>query len=120
MDALSRNGGIMGSIRKRGKVLEAVSMVMLEEGKVLTKREYEHIETRTPIRAGLVLNFFGSWSRMLSILEALFQKCGQKLRRRKTLLLNQNLPRLKQPKPAPKAAVKPAVKPAVKEDKDDE
>jgi hypothetical protein len=30
----------MGSIRTRGKVLEAVSMVMLEEGKVLTKREY--------------------------------------------------------------------------------
>ena len=59
----------MGSLRQRGKVLEAVSMVMLEEGKILTKREYEHIETRTPIRAGLVLNFFGSWSRMLGIME---------------------------------------------------
>ena len=31
----------MGSLRQRGKVLEAVGMVMLEEGKVLNKREYE-------------------------------------------------------------------------------
>ena len=28
----------MGSLRQRGKVLEAVSMVMLEEGKILTNK----------------------------------------------------------------------------------
>jgi len=112
----------MGSLRKRGKVLEAVAMVMLEEGKVLTKREYEHIETRTPIRAGLVLNFFGSWTRMLSIMENSLPDVWAEIKKKE----NPPPPPKpkpappKAPKPAPKAAVKPAVKPAVKKDKDDE
>ena len=106
----------MGSLRQRGKVLEAVSMVMLEEGKILTKREYEHIEKRTPIRAGLVLNFFGSWSRMLGILESSLPDVWAEIK------LKENPPPPpkpvppKAPKPAPKAAVKPATKPAVKKD----
>ena len=104
----------MGSMRQRGKVLEAVSMVMLEEGKVLTKRDYEHMETRTPVRAGIVLNHFGSWSRMLSIMETNLPEVWAQIK------LKENPPPKpkpvppKAPKPAPKAAVKPA--PAVKED----
>ena len=110
----------MGSIRKRGKVLEAVSMVMLEEGKVLTKREYEHIETRTPIRAGLVLNFFGSWTRMLSIMESSLPEVWAEIKKKENPPPKPKPVPPKAPTPAPKAAVKPAVKPAVKEDKDDE
>jgi len=104
----------MGSMRQRGKVLEAVSMVMLEEGKVLTKHDYEHMETRTPVRAGIVLNHFGSWSRMLSIMETNLPEVWAQIK------LKENPPPKpkpvppKAPKPAPKAAVKPA--PAVKED----
>tara|TARA_Y100000389_G_scaffold189838_1_gene214014 strand:+ start:1553 stop:1885 length:333 start_codon:yes stop_codon:yes gene_type:complete len=89
----------MGSIRKRGKVLEAVSMVMLEEGKILTKREYEHIETRTPIRAGLVLNFFGSWTRMLSIMENSLPEVWAEIKKKET------------PPPKPEPTPKPAAKP---------
>ena len=101
-------------MRQRGKVLEAVSMVMLEEGKVLTKHDYEHMETRTPVRAGIVLNHFGSWSRMLSIMETNLPEVWAQIK------LKENPPPKpkpvppKAPKPAPKAAVKPA--PAVKED----
>jgi len=104
----------MGSMRQRGKVLEAVSMIMLEEGKVLTKHDYEHMETRTPVRAGIVLNHFGSWSRMLSIMETNLPEVWAQIK------LKENPPPKpkpvppKAPKPAPKAAVKPA--PAVKED----
>lgn len=108
----------MGSLRQRGKVLEAVSMVMLEEGKILTKREYEHIETRTPIRAGLVLNFFGSWSRMLGIMENTLPEVWAEIKKKENPPPKPASPKV--PTPAPKAAVKPAVKPAVKEDKDDE
>jgi len=104
----------MGSMRQRGKVLEAVSMVMLEEGKVLTKHDYEHMETRTPVRAGIVLNHFGSWSRMLGIMETNLPEVWAQIK------LKENPPPKpkpvppKAPKPSPKAAVKPA--PAVKED----
>ena len=108
----------MGSLRQRGKVLEAVSMVMLEEGKVLSKREYEQIEVRTPIRAGLVLNFFGSWSRMLSIMENSLPEVWTEIKEKETPTPKPLPP--KPPKPEPKVAVKPAVTPAVKKDKDDE
>jgi len=109
----------MGSMRQRGKVLEAVSMVMLEEGKVLTKHDYEHMETRTPVRAGIVLNHFGSWSRMLAIMETNLPEVWAQIK------LKENPPPKPKPvppkapkpspKPAPKAAVKPA--PAVKLEK---
>jgi len=109
----------MGSMRQRGKVLEAVSMVMLEEGKVLTKHDYEHMETRTPVRAGIVLNHFGSWSRMLAIMETNLPEVWAQIK------LKENPPPKPKPvppkapkpspKPAPEAAVKPA--PAVKLEK---
>jgi len=109
----------MGSMRQRGKVLETVSMVMLEEGKVLTKHDYEHMETRTPVRAGIVLNHFGSWSRMLAIMETNLPEVWAQIK------LKENPPPKPKPvppkapkpspKPAPKAAVKPA--PAVKLEK---
>ena len=105
----------MGSLRQRGKVLEAVGMIMLEEGRVLNKREYEKMEARTPVRIGNVLNHFGSWSRMLGILENTLPDVWAEIK------LKENPPPPKaappkEPKPAPKAAVKPATNPAVKKD----
>ena len=110
----------MGSLRQRGKVLEAVSMVMLEEGKVLTRHEYERIEIRTPVRAGIVMNHFGSWSRMLSIMESSLPEVWAEIKKKENPPPKPKPAPPKEPKPAPKAAVKPAVKPAVKKDKDDE
>jgi|TARA_R110002126_G_scaffold186653_1_gene335292 hypothetical protein len=108
----------MGSMRQRGSVLEAVSMVMLEEGKVLSKHDYEHMKTRTPVRAGIVLNHFGSWSRMLNIMETNLPEVWSQIK------LKENPPPKPKPvppkAPKPKAAVKPAIKPAVIKDKDDE
>ena len=80
----------------------------------------KHIETRTPIRAGLVLNFFGSWSRMLSILEGSLPDVWAEIKKKENPPPKPKPAPPKEPKPAPKAAVKPAVKPAVKKDKDDE
>jgi len=102
----------MGSIRQRTKVLDAVAMVMLEQGKVLTKHEYEKIGA-VPIRAGLVMNFFGSWSRMVSIMENSLPKVWAEIKEKESPTPKPVPP--KPPKPAPKAEGKPAVKPAVKE-----
>ena len=57
------------SIKRRDIALKAIAMQMLEEGKVLTKREYEMLRNRTEVRAGTLMNMFGSWSRMLTIME---------------------------------------------------
>ena len=104
----------MASLRQRGKVLEAVGMTMLEEGRVLNKREYEKMQSRTPVRIGNVLNHFGSWSRMLGILENTLPDVWAEIKEKENPISVPPTP----PKPKFKAAVKPA--PAVKKDKDDE
>ena len=71
----------MGSLRQRGQVLEAVAMVMLEEGKVLTKHEYEKLVS-VPIRAGLAMNFFGNWSRMLNLIESNLPEAWAEIKRK--------------------------------------
>lgn len=48
--------------------MEAVALKMLEEGKILNKHEYDNCLT-TPIRSALVLNHFGSWTRLVSLIE---------------------------------------------------
>lgn len=48
--------------------MEAVAMKMLEEGKVLNKREYDR-SNNPPIRSTLVLSNFGNWSRMIEIMK---------------------------------------------------
>ena len=104
----------MASLRQRGKVLEAVGMTMLEEGRVLNKREYEKMHSRTPVRIGNVLNHFGSWSRMLGVLENTLPDVWAEIKEKE----NPKPVPPTSPKPKIKAAVKPA--PAVKKDKDDE
>ena len=100
----------MGSLRQRGKVLEAVAMVMLEEGKVLTRHEYEKLGS-VPVRPGIAMNFFGSWSRMLNLMENSLPEAWAEIKTK------ENPP----PKvPEPEVMVKPAVRPAVKKGKDDE
>ena len=102
------------SIKRRDIALKAIAMQMLEEGKVLTKREYEMLRNRTEVRAGTLMNMFGSWSRMLTIMENSLPEVWAEIKQKQ----NPKPVPPKVPKPAVKASVKPAT--AVKKDKDDE
>ena len=59
----------MGSIRRRDVAIEAAAMIMLEEGKVLSKKEFDNIARPTGIRSGNLMNLFGSWSRLVGFIE---------------------------------------------------
>ena len=59
----------MGSIRRRDVAIRAAAMAMLEEGKVLSKREFDNITKPTGIRSGNLMNLFGSWSRLVGFIE---------------------------------------------------
>ena len=102
------------SIKRRDIALKAIAMQMLEEGKVLTKREYEMLRNRSEVRAGTLMNMFGSWSRMLTIMENSLPEVWAEIKQKQ----NPKPVPPKVPKPAVKASVKPAT--AVKKDKDDE
>lgn len=106
----------MVSARKRNTALEAISMIMLEKGKILDKHEYERMKERTPVRAGTILNLFGSWSRMLGIMESSFPKVWAEIKTKENPPPKSISPKV----PKPEVMVKPAVRPAVKKDKDDE
>lgn len=98
----------MGTIRQRHIVLEKVAMTMLEEGKVLTKHEYEQLGAKVAIRAGMVLNHFGSWSRMLNIIQNTLPEVWADIKRK------ENPPPPPPPKPEPKPAPKVEPKPTPK------
>lgn len=59
----------MGSIRRRDVAIQAAAMAMLEEGKVLTKKEFDNIAKPTGVRSGNLMNLFGSWSRLIGFIE---------------------------------------------------
>ena len=59
----------MGSIRRRDVAIEAAAMIMLEEGKVLSKKEFDSIARPTGIRSGNLMNLFGSWSRLVGFIQ---------------------------------------------------
>ena len=59
----------MGSIRRRDVAIRAAAMAMLEEGKVLSKRDFDNITKPTGIRSGNLMNLFGSWSRLVTFIE---------------------------------------------------
>ena len=90
------------SIKRRDIALKAIAMQMLEEGKVLTKREYEILRNRTEIRAGTLMNMFGSWSRMLTIMENSLPEVWAEIKQKQN------------PKPVPPKVPKPAIKASVK------
>ena len=102
------------SIKRREVALKSLAMQMLEEGKILTKREYEMLRNRTEVRAGTLMNMFGSWSRMLTIMENSLPEVWAEIKQKQ----NPKPVPPKVPKPAIRASVKPAT--AVKKDKDDE
>ena|SRR6056300_1392514 len=58
----------MARARARRVVLQDIAMYMLEKGEVLSRHDWEK-DDNTPIRVGLIFNYFGNWSRMLGILE---------------------------------------------------
>ena len=90
------------SIKRRDIALKAIAMQMLEEGKVLTKREYEMLRNRTEVRAGTLMNMFGSWSRMLPIMENSLPEVWAEIKQKQN------------PKPVPPKVPKPAIKASVK------
>ena len=106
----------MGSIRRRDVALKAIAMHMLEHGKVLTKREYELMKGKAEVRVGTLMNMFGSWSRMLTIMESSLPEVWAEIKEKENPKPKPLPPKV--PKPAVKASVKPAT--AVKKDKDDE
>ena len=59
----------MGSIRRRDVAIQAAAMAMLEEGRVLTKKEFDNITKPTGVRSGNLMNLFGSWSRLVGFIE---------------------------------------------------
>ena len=59
----------MGSIRRRDVAIRTAAMVMLEEGKVLTKKEFDMITKPTGVRSGNLMNLFVSWSRLVGFIE---------------------------------------------------
>ena len=90
------------SSKRRDIALKAIAMQMLEEGKVLTKREYEMLRNRTEVRAGTLMNMFGSWSRMLTIMENSLPEVWAEIKQKQN------------PKPVPPKVPKPAIKASVK------
>ena len=90
------------SIKRRDIALKAIAMQMLEEGKILTKREYEMLRNRTEVRAGTLMNMFGSWSRMLTIMENSLPEVWAEIKQKQN------------PKPVPPKVPKPAIRASVK------
>ena len=59
----------MARLRVRNEILRALGMFMLEKGKILEKHDYDQYGSEVPIRSGMALNHFGSWSRILQTME---------------------------------------------------
>ena len=94
------------SIKRREVALKSLAMQMLEEGKILTKREYEMLRNRTEVRAGTLMNMFGSWSRMLTIMESSLPEVWAEIKEKENPKPKPVPPKV--PKPAIRASVKPA------------
>jgi outer membrane biosynthesis protein TonB len=118
----------MGSMRQRHKVLEAVVMTMLEQGKVLSRHEYEQLGMNVQVRAGIVMNHFGSWSRLLRIIENTMPEEWAQMQPKAAPPPPPKpepkpapaVEKKEVPKPAPKAEPKPAPKPAAPAAKSEE
>lgn len=118
----------MGSMRQRHKVLEAVVMTMMEQGKVLSRHEYEQLGMNVQVRAGIVMNHFGSWSRLLRIIENTMPEEWAQMQPKAAPPTPPKpepkpapvVEKKEEPKPAPKAEPKPAPKPAAPAAKSEE
>ena len=67
------------STRKREAIMRDIGMKMLEEGKILSKGQYDRC-ARVPVRSALVLKQFGSWARMVNIMEATMPDLFEEIR----------------------------------------
>ena len=102
----------MARLRVRNEILQAVGMFMLEKGKVLDKHDYDQFGNDVPIRSGMALNHFGSWSPLTTTLEGTFPELWAEIKKA------ENPPPPPPPKPKPKPAPS-AKKPAEKRTKDE-
>ena len=106
----------MARLRVRNEILRAVGMFMLEKGKVLEKHDYDQFGNEVPIRSGMALNHFGSWSRLTTTLEGSFPELWAEIKKA------ENPPPPPPPPPKPKPKPKPAPsaeKPAEERTKDE-
>jgi hypothetical protein len=96
----------MARLRVRNEILKAIGMFMLEKGKVLEKHDYDEFGNDVPIRSGMALNHFGSWSRLLQTLEGTFPDLWEEIKKA------ENPP----PPPPPPKPEAPAKKTSVKKE----
>jgi len=87
---------LMARARARMAVLQDVAMYMLEVGHVMTRKEWE-LDSKAPVRIGMIFNLFGNWPRMVGILEHEMPDAWKQI----------NAPKVA---PAPKPAPKPKEK----------
>ena len=90
----------MARLRVRNEILNAIGMFMLEKGKVLEKQDYDEFGNDVPIRSGMALNHFGSWSRLLQTLEGTSPDLWEEIKKAETP------PPPPPPPPKPEAPVK--------------
>ena len=83
-------------LRGRKAALEALVMYFMEKGEVLTRHEYGR-QSDTPLRIGQVENYFGSWQRLVNIIENEYSEAWAEIH-------------APEPEPAPEPAPKPAPK----------
>jgi len=67
------------SVRRRNAVMEDVATVFLQEGKVLSRGEYDRLPN-VPLRTAHILKQFGSWPRMITIMESAMPEVFEELR----------------------------------------
>ena len=68
------------SVRRRKAVMEDVATVFLQEGKVLSRGEYDRLP-HVPLRTAHILKQFGSWPRMVTIMETAMPEVFEELRK---------------------------------------
>lgn len=71
----------MTRIRKRNAMLQAVAMKMLEEGRPLSRREYD-LCSSPPIRSAELVKNFSSWTRMVKLIKADLPEVWDELERK--------------------------------------
>lgn len=57
------------STRRKEAIMRDIGMKMLEEGQILSKGQYDRCQP-VPVRSALVIKQFGSWARMVNIMQA--------------------------------------------------
>jgi len=108
----------MARARQKHKILDDIGNFMLSKGKLLNQREYAE-SPEAPLRYPQILNFFGTWNRMVNSLRVHSPEIFAEIQKAEKAPAPKPKT-VEKPKPV-KAAPKPVVKPTVKkEEKKDE